>query len=142
MKNLKLFSFVVVIIFLFVLISCDRDIQVDYHTVCSYYIDNKTDVDYFAEFEVNPSFLVNPQDTTLYIVTLKAQEKTQIQKVIMDGGHWFPTQYFDYLLIKDKNGDTIIYEKPIVVDESWQLEKYDISKDGYFWNERWTYVIE
>ena len=124
------------------LISCDRDIQVDYHTVCSYYVDNKTDVDYFAEFEVNPSFLVNPQDTTLYIVTLKAQEKTQIQKVIMDGGHWFPTQYFDYLLIKDKNGDTIIYEKPIVVDESWQLEKYDISKDGYFWNERWTYVIE
>ena len=142
MKNLKLFSFVVVIIFLFVLISCDRDIQVDYHTVFSYYVDNKTDVDYFAEFEVNPSFLVNPQDTTLYIVTLKAQEKTQIQKVIMDGGHWFPTQYFDYLLIKDKNGDTIIYEKPIVVDESWQLEKYDISKDGYFWNERWTYVIE
>jgi hypothetical protein len=142
MKNLKLFSFVVVIIFLFVLISCDRDIQVDYHTVCSYCVDNKTDVDYFAEFEVNPSFMVNPQDTTLYIVTLKAQEKTQIQKVIMDGGHWFPTQYFDYLLIKDKNGDTIIYEKPIVVDESWQLEKYDISKDGYFWNERWTYVIE
>ena len=142
MKNLKLFSFVVVIIFLFVLISCDRDIQVDYHTVCSYYVDNKTDVDYFAEFEVNPSFWENPQDTTLYIVTLKAQKKTQIQKVIMDGGHWFPTQYFDYLLIKDKNGDTIIYEKPIVVDESWQLEKYDISKDGYFWNERWTYVIE
>lgn len=142
MKKLKLFPFVVVIIFLFVLISCDRDIHVDYHTVCSYYVDNKTDVDYFAEFEVNPSFLVNPQDTTLYIVTLKAQKKTQIQKVIMDGDHWFPTQYFDYLLIKDKNGDTIIYEKPIVVDESWQLEKYDISKDGYFWNERWTYVIE
>ena len=142
MKKLKLFSFVVVIIFLFVLISCDRDIHVDYHTVCYYYIDNKTDVDYFAGFEVNPSFWVNPQDTTLYIVTLKAQKKTQIQKVIMDGGHWLPTQYFDYLLIKDKNGDTIIYEKPIVVDESWQLEKYDISKDGYFWNERWTYVIE
>ena len=60
----------------------------------------------------------------------------------MDGGHWFPTQYFDYLLIKNKNGDTIIYEKPIVVDESWQVEKYDISKDGYFWNERWTYIIE
>ena len=142
MKKLKTFSLVAVVISLFMLLSCDRDIQVDYHTLCYYYIDNNTDVDYFAEFEVNPSFMVNPQDTTLYIVTLKAQEKTQIQKVTMDGGHWFPTQYFDYLLIKDKNGDTIIYEKPIVVDESWQLEKYDISKDGYFWNERWTYVIE
>jgi hypothetical protein len=139
MKNLKLFSFVVVIIFLFVLISCDRDIQVDYHTVCSYYIDNRTDVDCFVEFEVNPSW----NDTTLYVATLKAQEITQIEKLsIMGGGHWLPTQYFDYLLIKDKNGDTINYEKPIVVDESWQLEKYDISKDGYFWNERWTYVIE
>ena len=139
MKNcLKYILFVFVILFT----ACDRDIQVDYHTVCSYYVDNKTDVDYFVEFEINPSFMVNPQDTTLYIVTLKAQKKTQIQKVTMDGGHWLPTQYFDYLLIKNKNGDTIIYEKPIVVDESWQLEKYDISKDGYLWNERWTYVIE
>ena len=122
--------------------ACDRCILVDYHTICYYYIDNKTDVDYFAKFEVNPSFGVNPQDTTLYVITLKAQEKTQIQKIVRDGGHWFPTQYFDYLLIKDKNGDTIIYEKPVIIDESWQFEKYDISKDGYFWNERWTYVIE
>ena len=122
--------------------ACDRGILVDYHTICYYYIDNKTDVDYFAKFEVNPSFGVNPQDTTLYVITLKAQEKTQIQKIVRDGGDWLPTQYFDYLLIKNKNGDTIIYEKPIVVDKSWQLEKYDISKDGYFWNERWTYVIE
>ena len=122
--------------------ACDRGIHVDYHTVYWYYIDNKTEVDYFAEFEVNPSFGVNPQDTTLYVITLKAQEKTQIQKIVRDGGHWFPSQYFDYLLIKDKNGDTIIHEKPVIIDESWQFEKYDISKDGYFWNERWTYVIE
>ena len=142
MKKLKTFSLVAVVISLFMLLSCDRDIQVDYHTLCYYYIDNNTDVDYFAEFEVNPSFGVNPKDTTRYIVTLKAQENTQIQKVTMDGGHWFPTQYFDYLLIKDENGDTIVYEKPIVVDESWQHEKLNVSKDGYLWNDKWTYVIE
>ena len=142
MKKLIKSLRVVVFCFVILLTACNRDIEVDYHTVCYYYIDNKTDVDYFAEFEVNPSFGVNPQDTTLYVVTLKAQKQTQIQKLTMDGGHWFPTQYFDYLLIKNKNGNTIIYEKPIVVDESWQVEKYDISKDGYFWNERWTYIIE
>lgn len=139
MKKLKTFSLVAVVISLFILLSCDRDIQVDYHTLCYYYIDNNTDVDYFAEFEVNPLW----NDTTLYVVTLKAKERTQIEKLsIMGGGHWTPDEYFDYLLIKDKNGDTIVYEKPIIVDESWQHEKLNVSKDGYLWNDKWTYIIE
>ena len=56
--------------------ACDRGIHVDYHTICYYYIDNKTDVDYFAEFEVNPSFGVNPQDTTLYFNSIPIFTKT------------------------------------------------------------------
>ena len=43
MKKLKIFSLVAVVVSLFMLLSCDRDIQVDYHTVCFYYIDNPLD---------------------------------------------------------------------------------------------------
>ena len=48
MKNCLIY---VLFVFMILLTACDRDTQVDYHTLCYYYIDNKTDVDYFVEFE-------------------------------------------------------------------------------------------
>ena len=138
MKNIKnLLSALLIII---ALSACNPHITVDYVTKCNYYINNTTQTDYIAEFTIHPLF---GQDSTTYSVTLKADETTLVKKEsLMGAGHWTPDVYFNYLLIKTENGDTIIYENPIIVDDSWFVEKTDISKDGALWNEIWTYSIE
>ena len=52
-----------------------------------------------------------------------------------------PDKYLNYLLITSKNGDTLVYEKPIN-NKNWSTEEFNPFPDGAFASKNYTYIFK
>lgn len=147
MKHLKFFSLTLatIAISLFILIACDKKTHVDYINQCNFYLSNESNNEIVVEIEMENTFhkiYFHDKDSIIRKTISSNANDTILNCRAMPPTTWLePSEYLNYLLITSKNGDTLVYEKPIN-NKNWTTEEFNPFPDGTFVSKNFTYTFK
>ena len=148
MKHLKSLSLILATIALSLLFySCEKgQVQTtDYKNCCNFCFSNESNDEVVVKLELENIFYniyFHDKDSIIAKTISPNTNDTILKCQAMPPTTWLdPDKYLNYLLITSKNGDTLVYEKPIN-NKNWTTEEFNPFPDGAFASKNYTYIFK